>query len=197
MLRLLYDHLNFTSPFDVTVFAAATTAFWGQCRLGELLTNSKTSMDTSLLPCRQNLRFSNSTYELSLPWTKTTKSKGATVVLTQQQRPLDPIAALQLHMATESLPGSYVLYSYRLDGIVTPLTKSAFLARCNTIWQGNGLPRFTGHSFRIGGTTELLLGGVHPDVVKALGRWSSDAFLVYWRSLSELAPLHVANLPTR
>ncbi|KIJ30935.1 hypothetical protein M422DRAFT_186511, partial [Sphaerobolus stellatus SS14] len=63
------------------------------------------------------------------------------------------------------------------------------------IWIANGLPRITGHSFRIGGTTELLVAGVPPDVVKALGRWSSDAFLVYWRSLSELAPLYVANLP--
>ncbi|KIJ22397.1 hypothetical protein M422DRAFT_277184 [Sphaerobolus stellatus SS14] len=49
-------------------------------------------------------------------------------------------------------------------------------------------------SFHIRDTTKLLVAGVPPDVVKALGRWSSDAFLVYWQSLSELAPLYVANL---
>jgi hypothetical protein len=27
-----------------------------------------------------------------------------------------------------------------------------------------------------------------------LGRWSSDAFLRYWRSLELLAPLHIENL---
>ncbi|KAF8573516.1 hypothetical protein K439DRAFT_1250648, partial [Ramaria rubella] len=63
------------------------------------------------------------------------------------------------------------------------LTCSAFLNRCNQIWTAQGYPRSTGHSFRIGGTMELLLTGVHPDVVKAMGQWSSDSFLVYWRSL--------------
>ncbi|KIK93936.1 hypothetical protein PAXRUDRAFT_143952 [Paxillus rubicundulus Ve08.2h10] len=54
----------------------------------------------------------------------------------------------------------------------------------------------TGHSFCIGGTTELLLAGVPPDVVKALGHWSSDTFLHYWCSLELLAPLHIENLPS-
>ncbi|TFK16572.1 hypothetical protein FA15DRAFT_548136, partial [Coprinopsis marcescibilis] len=60
------------------------------------------------------------------------------------------------------------------------LTKAHFLERCNQIWTGLGYLRITGHSFRIGGTTELLLAGVPPDVVKAMGRWSSDSFLKYW-----------------
>ena len=33
----------------------------------------------------------------------------------------------------------------------------------------NGLPGSSGHSFRIGGTTELLISGVPPDVVKMMG----------------------------
>jgi hypothetical protein len=45
---------------------------------------------------------------------------------------------------------------------------------CNEIWGAAGYPHTTGHSFRIGGTTELLLPGVTVDVVKAMGRWSSD-----------------------
>ncbi|KAF9218783.1 hypothetical protein BS17DRAFT_642718, partial [Gyrodon lividus] len=61
------------------------------------------------------------------------------------------------------------------------LTQKKFLARCNSIWTSKGIPVSAGHSFRIGGTTELLLAGVPPDIVKALGRWSSDAFLCYWR----------------
>ncbi|KIK74200.1 hypothetical protein PAXRUDRAFT_176435 [Paxillus rubicundulus Ve08.2h10] len=35
-----------------------------------------------------------------------------------------------------------------------------------------------GHSFQIGGTTELLVTGVPPDVIKVLGWWSSDAFFL-------------------
>ncbi|KIK78586.1 hypothetical protein PAXRUDRAFT_80365, partial [Paxillus rubicundulus Ve08.2h10] len=73
------------------------------------------------------------------------------------------------------------------------LTRKKILARCNSIWTSNGIPASAGHSFRIGGTIELLLAGVPPDVVKALDRWSSDAFLRYWRSLELLAPLHIEN----
>ncbi|TFK16523.1 hypothetical protein FA15DRAFT_607129, partial [Coprinopsis marcescibilis] len=74
------------------------------------------------------------------------------------------------------------------------LTKSRFLQRCNQIWSCASYPQVTGHSFRIGGTTELLLAGVPPDVVKAMGRWSSDAFLRYWRSLDGFAPSYTSNL---
>jgi hypothetical protein len=67
------------------------------------------------------------------------------------------------------------------------LYKKPFLARCNSILAANGLGRITGHCFRIGGTTELLMVGVHPDAVKKLGRWKSDAFLRYWRKDQDLA----------
>ncbi|KAG1775838.1 hypothetical protein EV702DRAFT_1198742 [Suillus placidus] len=72
---------------------------------------------------------------------------------------------------------------------------SKFISQCNSIWSAAGIPIASGHSFRIGGTTELLLSGVPPDVVKALGRWSSDAFLRYWWKLDLLAPRHIENLP--
>ena len=38
-----------------------------------------------------------------------------------------------------------------------------------------------GHSFRIGGTLELLLRGVSFEIVKSKGRWASDAFKAYLR----------------
>ncbi|KIJ35131.1 hypothetical protein M422DRAFT_181207, partial [Sphaerobolus stellatus SS14] len=74
------------------------------------------------------------------------------------------------------------------------LTKCAFLTGYNSIWTSCGFPRYTRHSFRIGGTTELHSSGVHPGVVKALGRWSSDAFLFYWRSIHDIASIHIADL---
>ena len=73
------------------------------------------------------------------------------------------------------------------------LMKATFLARCNQIWTTSGYPGMTGHSFRIGGTTELLTSGIPPDVVKSIGRWSSDSFLRYWRDLETTAPLHARN----
>ncbi|KIK32047.1 hypothetical protein CY34DRAFT_40586, partial [Suillus luteus UH-Slu-Lm8-n1] len=69
------------------------------------------------------------------------------------------------------------------------LTKRKFLLVCNSVWGAHGLPRISGHCFRIGGTTELLLRNVPPHIVKVMGRWSSDSFLRYWRNLEHIAPL--------
>jgi hypothetical protein len=60
-----------------------------------------------------------------------------------------------------------------------------------------GFPILTGHSFRIGGTTHLLLSGVPPDVVKTTGRWSSDAFLRYWRSTEQIASIYLEGASVR
>jgi hypothetical protein len=86
------------------------------------------------------------------------------------------------------------LFSYSSVHGPSVLSKQLFLQRCNTIWSALGYPRTTGHCFRIGGTTELLILGTPPDVVKATGRWSSDSFLRYWRSLEEIAPRHIRNI---
>ncbi|KAF9224483.1 hypothetical protein BS17DRAFT_641968, partial [Gyrodon lividus] len=106
----------------------------------------------------------------------------------------DPIAAINNHLNINKIPPNLPLFSYLSTRGWRCLTKKILLACCNSIWLAAGIPAITGHSFRIGGTTELLLTGVPPDIVKALGRWSSDAFLRYWHSLELLAPLHMENL---
>jgi hypothetical protein len=199
MLRALYDGLDFTSPRDVAVFAAACVAFWGQCRLGEILPVSATDIALVHKPTRAHVSRSHRNKRsttLRLPRTKTRKS-GEDVVLVPQNKPIDPQIALHMHLTINSLPTSAPLFAYRTSSGFQTLTRIKFLQRCNEIWQAAGYPHTTGHSFRIGGTTELLLAGVAPDVVKAMGRWSSDAFHRYWRSLEDLAPLHASYLDTR
>ena len=191
MLSDLISNLNLQDPFDTCVAACATTAFWGQCRLGELLGDSRASLDITLLPARSNLRRSRdeSSYTLRLPRTKT-HHHGDNVVLAHRQSTTNPLRLLQLHLKTSILSGDLPLFSYHTPQGPSMLTKRDFLTRCNTIWVRKGHPRITGHSFRIGGTTELLLAGVPPDIVKAAGRWNSDAFLRYWRCLEKLVPLY-------
>jgi hypothetical protein len=64
----------------------------------------------------------------------------------------------------------------------------------NTIWKSHGWPPLSGHSFRIGGTTTYLCAGVDPKVVKKMGCWTSDAFLLYWRNTEEIFASHTSNL---
>lgn len=192
MLLALYEGLDFTKPSDVAIFAAACVAFWGQCRLGELLPTSKSPQASRFLPTRRSISKSTRSDRatiLRLPRTKTKKS-GDDVVLVAQANPINPETALRAHLAVNAVDHSLPLFTFRTPTGHSILTRSQFLTRCNEIWQRAGYPRTTGHSFRIGGTTELLLAGVNPDVVKAMGRWSSDAFQKYWRSLEDLAPIH-------
>lgn len=131
---------------------------------------------------------------LHIPWSKTTQERGADISVTARSHRTCPLAALDRHfLVNHSLPSHAALFSYRTVSGWTPMTRAAFLARCNAIWVKQGFPDMPGHAFRIGGATELLLQGVNPDIVSTQGRWSSDAFLEYWRRIDTILPLFIAS----
>jgi hypothetical protein len=196
MLQRLFDGLDLTKPLDAAVAACASLAFWGQCRLGELLPPSASDLSTTARPARSHFAHSSrsmGSYTLDLPQMKTSRS-GEKVVLVPRSDSLDPISHVHTHLSTSKLDRNLPLFAYSTPSGPRALSKAAFLTRCNQIWTASGFPRTTGHSFRIGGTTELLVSGVPPDVVKTMGRWSSDSFLRYWRDLETIAPLHMRRV---
>lgn len=199
MLSQLVENLDLNSHFDAAVAACAVTAFWGQCRLGELLPASLASPLAMAFPIRSGFQKSprnHLSYLLRLPQTKT-RRHGEDVVLVSQHFPINPISLLNNTIQVNEIPADGHIFSYRSPNGFSPLTKPLFLQRCNEIWRTLGYPHTTGHCFRIGGTTELLIAGTPPDVVKVTGRWSSESFLRYWRSLDDIAPLHIRNLHRR
>ncbi|KAJ7112459.1 hypothetical protein C8R43DRAFT_903651 [Mycena crocata] len=194
MLDTMEEELNHNDPKDAAVFAAACCAFWGQLRLGEILSDTQGSYLEGRIPLGSDLGRASTragSRTLRLPWTKTKGAKGDTAMLCRQHGPSDPIRAVENHLSVNTIPADLPLFSYRnSSGELQCLSKKQFLKRCNEIWNKRGFPGRTGHCFRIGGTTELLLAGVEPAVVQAMGRWQSDAFMIYWRRLDLLAPLH-------
>ena len=196
MLSQLVNTLDLSIPLDAAVAACAATAFWGQCRLGELLPVSAPSLPTTQLPSRSDFKRSIRNPQsciLHLPHTKTHRH-GQDVVLVDQRAPINPITLLKNHLRVNGVHTDEHIFSFTSRDGRQSLRKDPFLKRCNTIWASLGYPRATGHCFRIGGTTELLIAGTPPDVVKATGRWSSESFLRYWRSLDALAPRYIRNL---
>jgi hypothetical protein len=197
MLRTLHKSLDFKTPFDAAVFAAACTLFWGQCRAGEVLPTTTTPAGCKGKPARKDFcppTNAKLCYTVRLPSTKTKFTEGEIVILLHQKGSTDPIQALRYHLHINQFGAEEPLFSYKTTQGTRPLTKSAFLQRCNEVWARKNLPRFTGHCFRIGGTTELLLAGIPPHVVKQSGRWSSDAFLRYWRSAEVILPLYLHRI---
>ena len=190
MLVQLINSLDLNSPLDAAVAACAATASWGQCRLGELLPPSSSASPSSPLPRRSDFKRSLKNPRaclLHLPYTKT-HHHGQDIVLVDQRAPINPISLLKNHVRVNGVQQDDLLFSVTsADGRIV-LSKKSFLRRCNMIWSALGYPRTTGHCFRIGGTTELLVASTPPDIVKAMGRWSSESFLRYWRSLDDIAP---------
>ncbi|KAB5590210.1 Reverse transcriptase (RNA-dependent DNA polymerase) domain-containing protein [Ceratobasidium theobromae] len=117
MLSDLRSGLSAQDPLDTAVLAAALTAFWGQCRLGELLGSSRLKHNPASFPSRTSFNITaqpNSAAELTLPRTKTNQARGQTIFLTSQRQGLSPIKAIVNHLATNSsIPSSHHLFSSR------------------------------------------------------------------------------------
>ncbi len=130
-----------------------------------------------------------------VPWTKTTKAAGADIVLTQNDDACDPVTAARHHLrANAAVPPHAPLFAFEVaGGGWAPMTRAWFLSRCNGVWEAAGLVALQGHCFRIGGATELLLRGTHPDIVATQGGWKSRAFLEYWRKIEAILPLFISQ----
>jgi hypothetical protein len=128
-----------------------------------------------------------------IPWTKTTKELGVTVILTAHCNgdSLCPVAAFKNHLdVNSSVSSTSTLFAYcSSSGKSKNLLKHEFLDFVTKIWSSAMLAHVLGHSFRIGGAVELLLAGVPPEIVAATGGWTSLAFLLYWRRMDEILPM--------
>jgi len=197
MIRALEHAWSGGSPIELCALAIALVAWCGQVRLGELLPMSQTEVDPKRIPRRKDWHLSTTrpgASRIEVPWTKTTYFGGETVYLSPQSPPFDPNAALTNHLVASPLSDLCFLFEYTHNRTTVIMDKVTFMTMANTIWSSFGWPHITGHSFRIGGTTAYLRNGVPPTIVKKMGRWSSDAFLLYWRDNEEIFASHASNL---
>ena len=193
----LHRDLDKQVPKNACVLLASSFGCWLQARLGELLPPKENEFDPKTTVKRSDLRDRppGKRYRiLHLPWTKTTGYDGADLYTVRQVGFSDPEANIENHLRVNNPPPHIPLFSYWTGNGWRILTKRAFLLTVNEVWSKHGIPHTTGHSFRIGGTTELLLRGVPPDVVKVMGRWSTDSFLRYWRRLEVVIPMYAEAL---
>ncbi|CAG8529795.1 5448_t:CDS:2 [Cetraspora pellucida] len=69
-------------------------------------------------------------------------------------------------------------------------TKRWFITRLKQLLPNENL---AGHSFRAGGTTELVMRGVQLVLIQKIGRWDSESFYRYIRS----HPASIATILTK
>ena len=105
--------------------------------------------------------------------------KGCFIFLGCGSFPLCPVVSLLNYLHLRG-PGAGPLFVYR-DG--TPLSRSRLSSFLQTTLQSAGVPgKFSGHSFRIGAATTAATRGVPDHLIKTMGRWSSEACLLYVRT---------------
>jgi hypothetical protein len=111
-----------------------------------------------------------------------------------------PVAALSNHLKVNAVPLSagtdIPLFAFRNLGVPagwSHLTKFHFLSFTTQIYRSRSLENVFGHSYRIGGSFELLIAGVSPEFVAKIGGWTSLCFLIYWRHLEQVIPAAITR----
>ncbi|KAJ7061833.1 hypothetical protein C8F01DRAFT_1252617 [Mycena amicta] len=100
----------------------------------------------------------------------------------------------QRHTTRDVRIGERLVNGRRVVSIPLVWTKTTnFLKFTSTTFSAALLERVFGHSYRIGGSVELLKAGVLPEIVMKLGGWSSLCFLIYWRRLEEILPAAITR----
>ena len=219
-LLALRRAINISNHFHAAVWVVALVTFFGCRRLGEIILTSVSSFDSNFHVLRStkyvydlyatrsilylqlsfsvsftSLRDGSRSASFRIPWMKTTREEGASVIVTSHDDELCPCQALRNHLDTNvDIPGTSSLFAYTTtNGRWEHMTKHKFLAFCSDIWMKAALAHVLGHSFRIGGAVALLLAGVPPEIVAATGGWTSLAFLLYWRRMEEILPMSTSR----
>jgi hypothetical protein len=185
LIELILNNLDHSDPLDAAVAACLTTTFHTAACTGEFTVSALNKFDPTIHIKRSDIRNGEDRHGMkvtvfAIPRTKCSPN-GEDVYWAVQQGLSDPDSALKNHFRiNDPLPHCH-LFSYRHPKGSRPLTRRVFLDRLNAV---AGLPQgqdLKGHGIRIGATLEYLLRGIPFDVVKSIGRWSSEAFLLYLR----------------
>ncbi|KAF7327363.1 hypothetical protein MKEN_00313900 [Mycena kentingensis (nom. inval.)] len=198
-LRCIRANLDISSPEGAATWALATSAFWGCRRLGELTLRCKSKFDpvhdvSRSASLSRTVAGGRKVISIHLPWTKTTGSRGGTLILTATGDDLCPVAALENHLRVNHSPNEHTpLFAFRTSSGWSPIVKFNFLAFVSGIFKTAKLDQVFGHSFRIGGSVHLLCSGVEPEIVMKIGGWTSTCFLIYWRKLETVIPVALSR----
>ena len=180
LVRLI-EHLR-TAPWllptdKLMLTAACTLAFHGFLRCSELTTGlARSSARIIAAPLRH--------IELRVPASKTDPfRRGATITIGASGGLCCPVSNLSQYLdATRGRPVNTPLFAYS-SGL--PLTRPVFTQQIQRALLEAGVPdshHYMSHSFRIGAATAAAEAGIPAWLIKTMGRWSSEAYLVYIRT---------------
>ena len=178
LARVIIYYSTSTNHNDLLFVAMLLTGFFALMRLGELtFPDDKRLRDWRKVTLRDSVHCTPDQYDFHLPHHKADKYfEGNRVIVCKEQYQHNPL----LHFT------NYLKSRDQLFPVSTPLwiteqgqvpTRSFFMKRLHLFFDES----VAGQSMRAGGATSLAEHGVPPSIIQPLGRWSSEAFLIYIR----------------
>ena len=165
------------------MWAACCVGFYGFLRTAEFtVPNGKfdPSCHLAVKDVAIDCHTSPSLLQIRIKMSKTDQYKhGTFVYMATTHNELCPVAAVLSYLVHHP-SGEGPLFQFR-DG--SPLTRARFVLEFRKALSSAGVQAdgYTGHSFRIGAATTAAAKGIPDNMIKALGRWTSEAYQIYIR----------------
>lgn len=190
ILRRIVKHLNWYFPaplHDRLMLAAATSlAFHGLLRVSEFTAPSSTTYQPHRTLRWSDISFPSShSLKILIRTSKTDQAaRGQQVLLGCSKSSTCPVLLLQHYTAQcHHKVKQKALFHFQSGHLLTRQSFSDALRQC--LIAANVNPNhYSTHSLRIGGATTAAAAGVHPTLIKELGRWRSDCYQRYTRALN-------------
>jgi hypothetical protein len=171
VLQKLTDNLPFVTSsiyMQVTLKALFLFADYACTRAGEVVHSTDTAY--------HNLSPRDNGYDITFSSYKHSKGHQPTLTLLPASNSMYcPVTALKIYL---QLRGPLFITTTG-----QPLTREIFSSFLKQALTQAGIPptNYNTHSFRIGRATQMAINNISEDVIKATGRWQSDAYLKYVR----------------
>ena len=164
------------------LWASCSICFFGFFRVGEIMVPSAHSFSSTRHLSWGDVSVDSiaqpTLLKIHLRFSKCDQfGKGVDVFMGRTTNKLCPVSACLAYIAIRgSAPGPFFCFK---NG--SPLTKPQFISQVREVLTEAGLDAslYSGHSFRIGAATSAARAGIEDSTIRALGRWSSTAFLLY------------------
>ena len=156
-------------------------AFFGCLRCGEITYPSTGAFNPRRHLTIKDIKLSKQVLEVVIKHSKTDQTgKGSKVIIGPGNHRLCPLKLLRkfLQSYRKQAPRSDALFRFHNTSLLT----RAKLQR--TLQEALGLPahKYGTHSLRIGSATAAATAGVPMDIIKTMGRWSSECYRQYIRA---------------
>jgi len=170
------------SPFiDLMLQCVFKMAFVGFLRCGEFTVRCKEKYPYCI--CIQDITLQSKCYIIKLRSSKCDPFRESVNITIYENNVLKPVETMVNYIQARYSLGAKLTSPLFLDSEFgnSPLSRDHFISLLRQLLLRLGYDdnQFSGHSFRIGAATSAAASGVEDHIIQTLGRWSSDCYIRY------------------